>query len=311
MQSDDYAQFLPPEFRERARVAPASTWWQWRGRRVHIARAEVPEARLRVLVLHGGGGHSGALWPLAAAVAPDDVELLAVDLPLYGATVEPNPRSVRYGDWIELVCDLVRAETARDPRPLMLFGASMGGMLAYEAASRTGAAAHVLATCLLDPADPAARRAAARTPIAARLAPALAALEPLLGGVMVPMRLLGDLGAMSANAELTRFGARDPRGGGARVPLGFMASFLSFEHTAPARYTGPPVTLVHPAEDAWTPPALSLRVLERIAAPTEAIMLEGCGHFPVEQPGLDQLAAAMLRLRDTVPAVSRSTSETS
>ncbi|MFC3965500.1 alpha/beta hydrolase [Nocardia jiangsuensis] len=311
MHSDDYAQFLPPEYRERARVAPVSTWWQWRGRRVHIARAELPEAGVRVLVLHGGGGHSGALWPLAAAVAPDGVELLAVDLPLYGETVEPDPRSVRYGDWVELVCDLVRAEAARDPRPLVLFGASMGGMLAYEAATRTGAAAHVLATCLLDPADPAARRAAARTPAAARLAPGLAALEPVLGGVMMPMRLLGDLGRMSANPELTRFCARDPRGGGARVPLGFMASFLTFEHTAPTRYTGPPVTLVHPADDAWTPPALSLRVLERIAARTEVVLLEGCGHFPVEQPGLDQLAAVLLRLRDTVPPVRRSVGETS
>lgn len=311
MQFDDYAQFLPPEYRERARVAPVSTWWQWRGRRVHIARAELPEAGVRVLVLHGGGGHSGALWPLAAAVAPAGVELLAVDLPLYGATVEPDPRAVRYGDWVELVCDLVRAETARDRRPLVLFGASMGGMLAYEAATRTGAAAHVLATCLLDPADPEARRAAARTPAAARLAPGLAALEPVLGGVMVPIRLLGDLRAMSANPELARFCARDPRGGGARVPLGFMSSFLRFAHTPPARYTGAPVTLVHPAEDAWTPPALSLRVLAKISARTEAVLLAGCGHFPVERPGLDQLAATMLRLRDTLQPVSRSTGESS
>ncbi|MFC8041917.1 alpha/beta hydrolase [Nocardia sp. NPDC057353] len=311
MQFDDYAQFLPPEYRERARLRPAATWWEWRGRRVHIARAAAPDAGVRVLVLHGGGGHVGALWPLAAAVVPDGVELLAVDLPLYGATDEPRPRAVRYGDWVDLVCDLVRAETERDRRPLVLFGASMGGMLAYEASSRTGAVAHVLTTCLLDPADPAARRAAARTPAAARMAPALAALEPVLGGVMVPIRLLGDLRAMSTNRELARYCARDPRGGGARVPLGFMSSFLSYAHTAPARYTGAPVTLVHPAADAWTPPELSLRVLRRIAAPTEVVMLPESGHFPVERPGLDQLAATVLRLRDTVQPVSRSTSATS
>lgn len=313
MDHEVYAQFLPPGYRDRPRAVPASTWWEWRGRRVHIARAADPAAPGRVLVLHGGGGHAGALWPLAAAVAPEGTELAAVDLPLFGETEEPRPGSVRYDDWVDLVCDLVRAEAARDPRPLVLFGASMGGMLGYEAAARTGAVAHVLATCLLDPADPAARRAAARWPATARFTPLLAALDPVLGRTRIPMRVLGDLGRMSTDRELTRRCARDPRGGGVRVPIGFMTSFLAYPHTAPERYRGAPVTLVHPAADRWTPPELSLRVLRRIPVPTEYVPLEGCGHFPVEQPGLDQLAAALRRVRDAVLAqpVSRSTSVTS
>ncbi|PRC55032.1 alpha/beta hydrolase, partial [Mycobacterium sp. ITM-2017-0098] len=78
------------------------------------------------------------LWPAAAVAAGDGVDVLAPDLPLYGDTVEPDPSRVRYDDWVDLLCDLVRAERAADPRPLVLFGASMGGMLAYEVAARTG-----------------------------------------------------------------------------------------------------------------------------------------------------------------------------
>ncbi|MEV6323961.1 alpha/beta fold hydrolase [Nocardia sp. NPDC051787] len=120
-----------------------------------LARAEVPEARVRVLMIHGAGGHAGLLWPFAAVAAHEGVEAMAVDLPLYGDTVEPRPRTVRYRDWVDLLTQFVCAETESDDRPLVLFGASMGGMLAYEAAARTRAVAHVVGGSGVTGPDPA------------------------------------------------------------------------------------------------------------------------------------------------------------
>ncbi|WP_156448558.1 alpha/beta fold hydrolase, partial [Mycobacterium sp. NAZ190054] len=149
MDIESYAAFLPDTYTSSL-TPPTTTWWLWRGRTVHIARAPVPDAPVRAMVIHGGGGYSGALWPVTAIAAGRGIEMLAPDLPLYGDTVEPDPAGVRYHDWIELLCDLVAAERAADPRPLILFGASMGGMLAYEVAARTRDVAAVVATCLLD-----------------------------------------------------------------------------------------------------------------------------------------------------------------
>ena len=165
-----YAEFLPARYVENL-APPTSTWWPWRGNRVHIARAPAPGADVRMMLIHGGGGYSGALWPVAT-VAAGGVDVLAPDLPLYGDTVVAQPSRVRYQDWVALLTDLVRAERAADPRPLILFGASMGGMLAYEVAARTGQVAAVVATCLLDVTDPAARAAATRYPFLGRPAPA-------------------------------------------------------------------------------------------------------------------------------------------
>ncbi len=130
----------------------------------------------------------GALWPLAGLVAGNrqgiGVEILAPDMPLYGYTEEPAPGAVRYGDWIDLLCDIIVAERARDDRPIILFGASMGGMMAYEAAHRTGAVDAVLATCLLDLSDPAALAAASRIKIGGRLTgPPLRAAGAAIGSV--------------------------------------------------------------------------------------------------------------------------------
>lgn len=277
-------------------TAPTSTWWPWRGRTVHIARAVVPDAAARVMVIHGGGGYSGALWPVASVAAGGrygGVDLLAPDLPLYGDTVEPDPAGVRYGDWVELLCELVRAERAADPRPLVLFGASMGGMLAYEVAARTRLIDAVLATCLLDMTDPGARAAATRFAWIGRPAPALLrTIEPALGRVRLPIRWLADMGAMSADRRLSRLCASDPRGGGVSVPLGFLSSWMNFAGTSPERFDAAPLTLVAPAADTWTPPEHSIRFLHRICGPTELIMLDNCGHFPIEEPGLTQLRDA-------------------
>lgn len=293
MDIDRYAAFLPAN-RRGPITPPRQTWMAWRGRRIHIARGGQTDGPVRGILVHGGGGYSGALWPLAGLIAHRDgigVEVLAPDMPLYGYTEEPAPGTVRYHDWIDLLCDIITAERARDDRPIILFGASMGGMMAYEAAHRTGSMVDaVLATCLLDLSDPAALAAVSRIKIGGRLTGSiLRAAGAAMGSVRVPIRLLADMSAMSRNPDLSALCATDPRGGGASVPIGFLSSWLNYDHTAPERYRGAPVTLVAPAADTWTPPALSLTFLQRIAGPTRSVLLENCGHYPIEEPGLSQL----------------------
>src|SRR5690625_1597787 len=292
----DYASFLPRSWRERVALRPERTTWRWRGHRVNVLRRPDPEAAVRTLLVHGAGGHAGALWPVASLIG--DVDLAAVDLPLYGDTVSRDPAAVRYADWVALLCDLVRAED--DGRPLVLLGASIGGMLAYEVAARTGRAAAVVATCLLDPRDWRARTVMTRFGPAGLLGGMAAGLVGRRsGGWRVPMAWVAALGRMSRNPALSRLCARDPRGGGARVPLGFLASYLTFRHTPPERMRAP-VTLAHPARDAWTPLEVSTRWLRRVAAPAELVMLRECGHFPVEEPGVGDLVGVVNRVVERV-----------
>lgn len=299
MEYDSYAKFLPAHYRSQPLIEPTSTWWSWRGRQVHVARAVNPGAAVRLLVIHGAGGYSRALWPAAALAAREGVEVLAPDLPLYGDTVEPRPGAVRYPDWVQLLCELVNDERRTDNRPLVLLGASMGGLLGYEVAARTGEVAHVVATCLLDPSGVAARRAAARIPASGPIAPwLLRRLDPFVGTRRVPVRWLVKMNAMSRNPQLSRLCATDPKGGGVRLPLGFLSSWFDFTHAAPETFDAAPVTLVHPAADDWTPPQLSIDFLRRISAPTELVLLDNCGHYPIEEPGLDQLATALRSVRD-------------
>lgn len=302
----DYLACLPEPWRRRASAEPEATWWPWRDMEVHIARVRNQNAAARLLVLHGGGGHSEALWPAAALAADIGYEVLAPDLPGYGQTRVPDPAALRYPDWVDCVADLLIAEKAADRRPLIVFGASMGGMLAYSATARSGGVDHVIATCLLDPSDPCTWPALSRWGGAASLRlvrPMLRRLGPRLARLRLPLRWLVPMHRIANDAALARLCVSDPLGGGNRVALGFLASFvLSTPEPPPEAFRSPPITLAHPGDDRWTPAAMSLAFLERIAAPTRYVPLPEAGHFPVEPAGLHTLAALMQQLYDRARA---------
>lgn len=299
MPQRDYASFLPEPYQPIAARPPESTWWTWRDRsgadhEVHLARAADPHCPVRLLLIHGAGGHSAALWPLGALLADRGIDICAIDLPLYGRTRSPQPGSVRYGDWVDLLVDLVADED--DGRPVILLGASIGGLLALEVAARSDLVAHIAATCLLDPADWRARARMTRFGPFGIPGRALAALPlvrtPRIADRPIPMRWVANLSRMSRSAELSERCADDPLGGGAAVPIGFLTSYLRFEHT-PAEQIRTPVTLLHPTHDDWTPVELSMRVLRRVAGPTRLVLLRQAGHFPIEEPGVSDLVTAV------------------
>lgn len=284
----DYAAFLP-EGRRGQVAAPTTERWMWRGHDVRILRRSAGQAPVRVLLVHGAGGHAEALWPLAALISPEVADLSAVDLPLYGSTLPADPAAVRYDDWVDLLVDLIAEED--DGRPLVLLGASMGGLLSVEAAELSGRVSAAVVTCLLDPADWRARLAMARFGPLGVLGAALPRRLPdRLARQLIPVSWVADLGAMSRNPGLSRLCAADPRGGGARVPAGFLASYLRHPHTSPEQVQTP-VLLTYPARDDWTPAEVSVRWLRRSPAQAGIRLLTECGHFPVEEPGLGHLIA--------------------
>lgn len=272
-----------------AAVVRSARTWAWEGWQVHVERVGSPDARVRMLLIHGAGGNAAALWPFAAHMAACGAEVTVVDLPGYGRTCPVGRQPIRYADWQRLLVDLVEAE--HDDRPLLAVGASMGGMLAVDTAALSGRVSRVVATCLLDGTRPDVRAAVVRAPWLATLGiPVLRRAPSPLARLRVPVRWLAPMRAISNHAGLTAEVLRDRHGGGGAMPLRWFRGFLEAGPAVPPReYAGPPVLLVHPGEDRWTPAALSVRFLEQLAAPTRSVTLPGCGHFPVEEPGFSAL----------------------
>ncbi len=236
------------------------------------------------------------LAPIGVLAQHLGAEALAPDLPGYGHTVVPDRRAVRYEDWVAAVAQLA-AQVAVPGRPLIVVGASMGGRLALDAAHLLGPGVvqAVVATCLLDPRRPDAAAVVAKHELFVRFGlPLMQASRQLTDRRLVPIRWLAPIHAIANDPELARTCATDPLGAGVSVPLGFLRSWL--EHDPgyePATFKACPIVLAHPGDDRWTPLEISRSFLDQMTVPSKLVLLEGCGHFPVE-------AGAMLGLRDAL-----------
>lgn len=68
-----------------------SSTWQWRDSRVHLEHVGDPESAVRMILVHGAGGNSAAMWPYAAHLSKLGAYVTVPDLPGYGKTLSTNP----------------------------------------------------------------------------------------------------------------------------------------------------------------------------------------------------------------------------
>lgn len=298
-----YQGFFPERMRCSASTTPREEWWSWNGLEVHLDRLPVPRSPLKVIVLHGAGAYGRVMAPAAVIARNHGWETVSPDLPGYGLTDVPRGR-MDYALWIDCVSALIDAELARDGRPVVLFGVSLGGLLAYHAAARSQRVVGLVATTLADAREPAVRQGFARTRVLGSAGLwLLEKLHPLTDGLPLPMRFMSKMNRISNDPALARVCATDPLGGGNWVPARFLRTLM---HTAPdvepEDFRACPVLLAHPGVDRMTDISLSRRFFDRLAAPKRMVVLEGASHMPTEAPGIDQLEESVV---DFVSGIER------
>ena len=290
-----YQPHFPPGMRCTPSSTPREEYWKWRGLDVHLDRLAVPKSPIKVIVLHGAGAYGRVMAPAAVLAQRYGYETVTPDLPGYGLTRVPR-KQMTYSLWIDCVCDLIDAEIARDNRPVVLFGVSLGGLLAYQAAAKSRKVIGLVATTLADPRERAVRRGFARHPLLGTAGLwLLDKLSAITDGPPLPMSMMSRMNKISNNPALSALVQSDRLGGGSWVPARFLRTLMT---TAPAiepeAFTHCPVLLAHPGDDRMTDIALSRRFFERLAAPKRMIVLDGASHMPTEHPGVDQLEVAVL-----------------
>lgn len=298
---------LPEPLRLRPDRIPREEWLQVGRFNVHIDRHGPDDAPATLVLVHGGGGNGRLLAPYGQMVADHGFAAVAPDLPGYGLTAQDRKRSIVYEDWRAVLSAVVEDTARRSGRPVVMFGLSMGGMLAYDAAARTRIPSAVVATCLLDPGNGEVRRQMVRWPVLAPLTAALLRVPWLLDRSVVPMALAANMGAIANDRRIARHLSRDRHAGGTWMPGRWIRTFLTAEpEVAPGDFDLCPVVLAHPADDRWTDVAISRPFFDRLTAtPAELVMLANAGHFPIEEPGAATLAALLvdqLRTASALPA---------
>ncbi|HEY0255627.1 MAG TPA: alpha/beta hydrolase [Kofleriaceae bacterium] len=304
-QWQDYQAFFPEGLRLTSTAMPREEAWAWRGLEVHIDRLDNPAAPLKVIVLHGAGAYGRVMAPASVIAQRYGYATITPDLPGYGLTAVPRSK-MTYELWIDCVVDLIAEECARDSRPIVLFGVSLGGLLAYQVATRTQVDG-LAATTLADPRETATRRDFARTPLLGVVGLwLLDKLSFMTDGLPLPMSLMSKMNHISNKPELSALVKTDKLGGGSWVPARFLRTLMT---TAPAiepeDFDRCPVLLAHPGVDRMTDISLSRRFFDRLGTrDKKMVVLDGASHMPTEHPGVDQLEAAVLQFLHSIVKTS-------
>jgi acylglycerol lipase len=134
----------------------------------------------RVLIVHGIGEHSGRYERTGRLMAEAGLDVQAFDLRGHGLS---GGRRVYVGRWDDFLDDVeVRLTALREPgRPLVLFGHSMGALIAltYACSDRPSPDLLVLSAPPLEAQVPGWQRALA--PILGRVAPTMVITNPISG----------------------------------------------------------------------------------------------------------------------------------
>jgi alpha-beta hydrolase superfamily lysophospholipase len=299
--TETYWERYQPYFPSRARITPECVpeeeWFDSNGTSIHLDRYPEPDSPITVVMVHGAGGYGRLFASACHLLRKAGYEVVAPDLPGYGLS-RADPSLVNYGVWLQVLRNLVVFEHRRRDRQVVLFGASIGGYLAYLCAASMSPSqiAGVIATTLADPRDSVTRKQFAKNSLVLKLGlPILPFFAKFAGRLRIPIKWFTKMNAMSNNPALSDLVARDPMGGGAKVPLAFMHSIFQVRpDVEPDLFTTCPVLLVHPGEDRWTPVVSSRLFFEKIRGEKYIRMLDKCGHFPVEEPGFSQLEDAVV-----------------
>jgi alpha-beta hydrolase superfamily lysophospholipase len=142
-------------------VLPREETWTWDGLALHLDRYETADAKAVIVGLHGGGGYGRMLAPIGLCARRLGFDAVLPDLPGYGLSRVPR-RRFKYDTWVACARDLIASESRRSDLSVIALGASMGGMLAYDAAAAGAPLAGIVATTLIDPQDPTVLRALGR-----------------------------------------------------------------------------------------------------------------------------------------------------
>lgn len=286
-----YRTILAEEFGIALQATPAEHLVPVRGHMVRIDEwAASGPCRGTIILVHGGGGNGRILAPFAEPVAALGWRVLAPDLPGFGLT-RPSPTfDWDYAEWPRVIAALADAQTG----PVVLMGASLGGLTAVFAAQQSNNVAGVVATTLLDASVDEHFIKVARWPWLGRISLLSMALAPaLVDRMRLPLRLAAPLGTMSTNRRMARYFSDDPLIGASWKPIRFFRTVREF--TPPSLKLHCPLLLVHPGADAWTPTPISLATFNRIDARKQFVELSNGSHLPVEQPAYSELNEQVAR----------------
>ncbi|NIG54351.1 alpha/beta hydrolase [Chitinophaga sp. Cy-1792] len=285
---------LPEAFQIKPDNLPLEETWEWHGNQMHLDRYPNPGAEYRIFLHHGVGTNGRQLNMIFGhKMAALGYDVVAMDNLGYGMT-EVNQKDITYNDWVHSFADFVNAETKRDYKKPVLYGLSAGGMLIYNASCFMNEVHGMIGMCFLQNDNKYVGNKTAKfhgtnwlvIPVMEKLSKTKARTA------LIAMKDVSKMDCLCNNEAALQIFLKDYASAGAKVQLQFLADYMTYKLPIPVEaYDKCPILLTQPELDRWTPLELSELSMKGIKAPYTVKILEGGGHYPMEEKALVELIA--------------------
>jgi alpha-beta hydrolase superfamily lysophospholipase len=283
---------LPESLRLSSQDLPEEDTIDLQGFVLHIDRYRNATADAQIILHHGIGTNARILMTIVGrALASRGYDVAAIDLPYFTASKNRNS-STTYQDWVNLSVQFVEREHLRHGKPIVLFGFSVGGMLAYHVACLSSYVRGVAGTCFLDLSDRLVRREISPSAhLQAWFEFFLRPASRIFGDVRIPLRWIAKTNRLTNDPAITSRLLVDESSLTGRIPLRFVRSLGAYRAAvAPEDFNFCPIKLFHMEDDQWTSLSASRRFLDRLPVDVETELIKDAGHLPVSEGALRQLA---------------------
>lgn len=297
---NEIQKFLPESQRFDETNKPTEEWWENRGHTIHLDRMRNPDAKIRVIMNHGVGtnGRQMSLL-LGIPLLKAGFEAVAIDMPNYGMTKVASGTNISYDDWVNIADDFINFELEQDPRPIVLYGLSAGGMLTYHIAALNKKVKGIIGMTFLDQRIQQVRDETSRNILLSRIGVPLADIASkvsIIARFSMPMSMASKMWALVNNPAALKVFFADKTSAGNWTSIRFLSTYMNFKPAIePEEFDVCPILLTQPMKDRWTRLYLSQLFLKRVKkVPVKIVELENAGHYPLEHPGLEQMKVAII-----------------
>lgn len=283
---------LPEDFQIKENNLPLEETWEWNGNQMHLDRYPNPDAEYRIFLHHGVGTNGRQMNMIFGhKMAELGYDVVAMDNLGYGMT-EVNQKDITYSDWVRSFSDFVNAETKRDYKKPILYGLSAGGMLIYNAACFMNEVHGMIGMCFLQNDNKKVGNDTAKfhgtnwlvIPLMEKFS------KTGLKTKKIAMKDVSKMDCLVNDKKALDIFLKDDASAGAKVQLQFLAEYMTYKLPIPVEeFDKCPIILTQPGDDRWCPLELSEISMEGIKAPYTVKILEGGGHYPMEEKALQQL----------------------
>ena len=285
-------ELLPTDFQIQENNQPLEETWDWKGNKIHLDRYPNPNSEYRIFLHHGVGTNGRQMsMILGHKLAALGYDIVAMDNLGYGMT-EVNQKDITYDNWVHCFADFVNTETKRDYKKPVLYGLSAGGMICYNAACFINEVHGIIGMCFLKNDDKTVGKETAKFGWSNWFVFPMMNFFSKIGfaRLKLPMKAVSKMNALVNNKKALGIFLKDNTSAGASVQLQFLYEYVNYKLPIPvSQFDKCPIILTQPEKDRWTPLYLSEISMKGIKAPFTVKLLNGGGHYPMEETALKQL----------------------